>query len=96
MPLGIRQTEVDNKGSFTARDGDRQAGQSTYSRLSPSVIIVNHTEVAPEFEGRGVGKALVAEEVAWARREGQKIMPLCPFTKAIFERTPAYADVWYR
>ncbi len=95
MALDIRQAEADNKGSFTAFDGDRQAGQSTYSRLSPSVIIVDHTEVAPGFEGRGVGKALVAEEVAWARREGQQIMPLCPFTKAMFERTPAYADVWY-
>ena len=84
------------KGSFTARDGDRRAGVATYSRLNASVVIMDHTEVDDAFKGKGVGKALVAREVAWAREQGQKIMPLCPFTKALFERTPAYADVWYR
>jgi uncharacterized protein len=96
VTLDIRQAESDGKGTFTAWDGTRRAGESTYSRLNPSVVIVDHTEVFAGYEGRGVGKALVAREVAWAREHGQKIMPLCPFTRARFERTPEYADVWYR
>lgn len=96
MTLDIRQEEADNKGTFSAWEGERRAGYSTFSRLSPSVVIVDHTEVDPAFGGKGVGKALVAGEVAWAREHGQRIMPLCPFTKAMFERTPAYGDVWYR
>jgi len=96
MTLELRQEESESKGTFTAWDGDRRAGESTYSRANPSLIIVNHTEVFDAFKGQGVGKQLVAMVVQWAREHGQKIMPLCPFTRRMFERTPEYADVWFK
>jgi uncharacterized protein len=81
------------KGRFVARDGDALAGELVVSRVNDGLLIIEHTEVAPSHAGTGLGKRLVAEAVAWARAEGQQFLPLCPFARAIFDRTPEYGDV---
>jgi len=35
----------------------------------------------------------VAAAVDYARTNGWKILPLCPFAKSVFDKTPEYADV---
>lgn len=64
----------------------------TYSRASAVLIIIDHTEVPDELRGRGVGQALVLRAVEDARREGFRIIPLCPFAKAQFERHAEWRD----
>ncbi len=89
-------TEDGNKGSFDAAANGERAGELTYSRMNAHAVIVDHTGVSAAFEGHNLGKQLVEHAVQWARENQQKIMPLCPFARALFERTPAYGDVWYR
>jgi len=72
---------------------DDHEAEMTYSRASPTLIIIDHTEVPDALRGRGVGQALVERAVLDARREGFRIIPLCPFAKAQFERHPAWRDV---
>lgn len=84
------------KGAFVATADGVRAGEMTYSRMNEHAVIVDHTAVFSEFEGTGLGRQLVAHGVDWAREHGQRIMPLCPFARALFERTPAYHDVWFR
>jgi predicted GNAT family acetyltransferase len=72
---------------------DGHEAEMTYSRASPTLIIIDHTEVPDALRGRGVGQALVERAVLDARREGFRIIPLCPFAKAQFERHPAWRDV---
>jgi predicted GNAT family acetyltransferase len=48
------------------------------------------------LRGTGAGKRLVGAAVAWARQEGIKILPLCPFARSVFEKTPGFADVLRR
>jgi predicted GNAT family acetyltransferase len=88
--------EVDGKGVFLATEDGQRAGEMTYSRMNAHAVIVDHTGVSAAFEGRSLGKQLVEHGVQWARANGQKIMPLCPFARALFERTPEYHDVWFR
>jgi len=57
------------------------------------MIIIDHTAVDPSLRGTGAGQALVAAAVAWARDSSRRILPLCPFARSVFERTPEYADV---
>ena len=91
-PLEIRVTEGDGKVEVTAWAGDR-AGVMVMSRLSPTRLLIEHTQTFPGFEGRGVGKRLVIAGAEWARANGQMLMPLCPFARQIFDRFPEYADV---
>jgi hypothetical protein len=52
-----------------------------------------HTEVLPEFGGRGIGSALVRRVIADARAGGALVSPLCPLFVAHFERHPEDADL---
>jgi predicted GNAT family acetyltransferase len=68
-------------------------GEMTFSRASPTLIIIDHTEVPDALRGQGVGQALVERAVEDARREGFRIIPLCPFAKAQFQRHAQWRDV---
>lgn len=62
-------------------------------RLAGDIVIVPHTEVPPEFEGRGIGSALVKGMLETVRARGQKIKPLCSFVSAYLRRHPEYDDL---
>lgn len=58
-------------------------------------LAVFHTEVDPEYEGRGFAKLLLGALVGYAREQHITIIPLCPYVNAQFQRHPAeYEDVW--
>ena len=82
-----------SKGRYVLREGDAEA-ELTYSILSPSHIIADHTGVPDAMRGTGAGKRLVERLVADARAEGVKITPLCPFVRAQAARHPEWADVF--
>ncbi|MCD8915382.1 MULTISPECIES: GNAT family N-acetyltransferase [Staphylococcus] len=65
----------------------------TYVPTSPDMFIIDHTEVSEALRGQRVGYALVEAAVNYARENDMKIVPLCPFAKSVFDKTPEYADV---
>ena len=77
---------------FLIRVGDRRAGHSDYRR-APGEIVFTHTEIEPEFEGKGIGSTLVREALAQARAEDVAVIPLCPFVREYIERHPAEIDL---
>jgi hypothetical protein len=82
------------KGRYVGRvAGVTDAGEMTYSRVSPKLIIVDHTDVPDSLRGKGVGAALARRVVEDARAHGFKIVPLCPFFRSQWERHPEWADV---
>lgn len=82
-----------SKGRYVGRVDGLPDAQMTFSRANPRLVIIDHTEVPDEMRGMGVGKSLVAAIVVDAREKGFKIIPLCPFAKATFERTSEWRDV---
>jgi uncharacterized protein len=55
---------------------------------------VRHVPDASEaLRGTGAGKRLVVAAVEWARAQKKTILPLCPFAKSIFDKTPEMRDV---
>lgn len=93
--MEIKQEDNGRKGHFAAMEGDREAGLMTYTWAGDHKFIIDHTEVAPDFSGQGVGMKLVMAAVEFAREKGVKILPLCPFAKSVFDKTPAIKDVLF-
>lgn len=75
---------------FTVVDGHE--AEMTYSRASEQLVIIDHTGVPDALRGKGVGKVLAEHAVAEARKGGWKIIPLCPFFKALSVR---HHDEWH-
>ena len=88
--LTVHDAEPANR--FEAEISGRLAGFVDYRRV-PGRRILIHTEVLPEFEGRGVGSALARHIVDAARRDGERLTVKCPFLTAWFARHPGDGDV---
>lgn len=74
-------------------DEAKEIGEMTWSDAGPDIMIIDHTFVEPEYRGQKLEEKLVLNGVELARREGKKIIPLCPYAKKEFERKPEYQDV---
>ena len=91
-PSSFHREDSPSRGRWRAIVDGHEA-EMTYSRASPTLIIIDHTAVPDALRGRGVGQALVSRAVDDARKEGFRILPLCPFAKSQFERHRDWADV---
>ncbi|MGX1640788.1 GNAT family N-acetyltransferase [Sphingobacterium sp. NPDC055431] len=91
----VKHEENGNKGSFLAIENGKTIGEMTYSKAGPGKIIIDHTEVDPEEKGKGIGSVLLNKAVEHARDSKLKIMPLCPFAKAQFDRDVNIRDVLF-
>ncbi len=91
--MEIKHIPDGSKGRFAAMDNGTEAGHITYSKAGDSMLILDHTEVNDDYRGQGIGKVIVMHIVDLARKKELKIIPLCPFTKAVFDRTPDIRDV---
>jgi len=93
--MKIQRDDNGKKGQFSAIANDEEAGLMTYTWAGDKKFIIDHTEVNPDFSGQGIGKQLVMAAVEFARENDLKILPLCPYAKSVFERTPAIGDVLF-
>jgi predicted GNAT family acetyltransferase len=88
----ITHERSDHRGAFVMESGGKRLAEMTYTMAGDKAII-DHTTVDDALRGTGAGRKLVEAAVQWARTAKVKILPLCPFAKSVFDKTPAYADV---
>lgn len=91
--MKVERIEKDFKGEYIAYQDGVEAGKITFSNAGAKNFIIDHTEVNPEFSGQGVGKTLVMAAVEYARENGKKIIPLCPFALSVFNKDSSISDV---
>ena len=71
----------------------RLAGFAQY-RLDGKRITMYHTEVEPEYEGRGLADELARAALDDVRRRGFVLLPICPFIAAYIRLHPGdYLDL---
>lgn len=69
------------------------AGFAEYRDMD-GVRVFTHTEVDDEYEGKGVGSALVRAALDERRAAGGRIVALCPFVDGYIRRHPdEYGDL---
>lgn len=91
--FSITREDQPSGGRYVARADGKPEAEMTFSKAGEAIIIVDHTRVPDALSGMGVGKALVAHMVEDARRRGLKVVPLCPFTRAMLERRKDWQDI---
>jgi predicted GNAT family acetyltransferase len=90
MPTEPRVTDNPRASRYELWLGTTRAGFIQY-RAEPGVVVLVHTEVAPAFEGQGLGERLVAGALEDLRARGLTLVPLCPFVRAYLRRHPDQA-----
>ena len=92
--ITITHSESKSRGRYEAHvEGREGSGELTYSRVSPTKIIADHTGVDDSLRGTGAARALVERLVADARKDGTRIVPQCSYVLAQFRRNPDWSDV---
>jgi predicted GNAT family acetyltransferase len=62
-------------------------------RTTGEIVKLIHTNVAPQWEGHGLGEQLVAGALDDVRARGLHIVVLCPFVAAFLRRHPECEDL---
>lgn len=93
--MEIKNENDGKRGHFYMEDDKGLAAEMHYIFSGPGKMIIDHTGVNEEYEGKGLGRQLVKAGVEYAREHQMKILPLCPYARKIFDITPAYADVLF-
>jgi|RhiMetdeSRZDD1v2_1073273.scaffolds.fasta_scaffold36265_3 uncharacterized protein len=91
--MKIQQEENGKLGSFFIEENGNRLAELAYTWRSDHIISIDHTEVDPSLEGKGIGAALVEHVVTFARETGVKLKLYCPFAKTVFTRHKEYHDV---
>jgi len=94
MSDSVTHVPAGHKGAFNIERKGKRLAEMTYS-MAGDKLIIDHTDVSEALRGTGSGGKLVAAAVEWARTNGKKILPLCPFAKSVFDKTPDYRDVLF-
>jgi predicted GNAT family acetyltransferase len=89
----IRQVFDGKKGSFFYELDGIRMGEMAYVMAGDHQMIIDHTVVDEALKGQGIGKRLQAELVSYVREHAIKVIPLCPFAKATFQKTKEWQDV---
>lgn len=93
--MEIKTDFTEKNGKFFIEENEKISAYMTIVFAGEAKFIIDHTLVEPGNEGRGLGKLLVKAAVDYARQKGMKIMPLCPYAKAVLEKGDEYKDVLF-
>ena len=90
-----KHKHIGNKGMFFVGEEENILAELTYNMQSKNKMIMEHTEVGDELRGNNVGLQLVLAAVVYARNNNIKIIPLCPFARAVFRKKKELQDVLF-
>ena len=61
--------------------------------LGSGEIIFTHTEVPEAFEGQGIASKMAKVAVEYAKAQGLRIRPMCPYMASYIQRHPEYHSI---
>jgi predicted GNAT family acetyltransferase len=62
-------------------------------RMHGNTLMLVHTEVPRQLEGRGIASALVREAFNYAQGSGLDVLPVCSYVRAWVQRHPEVAPL---
>ncbi|GGR01189.1 GNAT family N-acetyltransferase [Streptomyces pilosus] len=95
MTVDVRDAPEAKRYEARVAGESKVAGIAQYIRTTELIAFV-HTEVAAEYEGAGVGSALVRTALDEARAANLRVLATCPFFAGWISRHPEYQDLLYQ
>jgi len=83
---------IDQNYELINKSGEIE-GFISYVELSNQVQNLYHTEIEPQFEGKGLGSLLVKNVLLYLQKEQVQIQPQCPFIRAYIQKHPEFSDL---
>ena len=62
-------------------------------RRKPGLMTITHVETPPDLQGGGVAARVMKGVLDYARANGLKVAPLCPYAQVYLRRHPEYGDL---
>jgi len=78
---------------YIGEDEQAPIAEITFKPKDNNTIIVDHTYVSEDLRGQGIAGQLVKSVTDYAREEGKKIIPLCPYVESKMKHTKKYHDL---
>lgn len=88
----IELAKNDDLNRYEVHVDGKLAGFADY-RVRNSGVAFTHTEVSPEYGGRGLGSKLAKFGLDDVRAMGTHAIPFCPFISAYIRERPEYLDL---
>lgn len=83
---------VEDRGVFSATIDGREVANVRYQSEGDRIIVLT-TTVLPEFRGRGIATALIADALDDIREDGLGLVVHCPVVAAFIGSNSQYADL---
>lgn len=93
--ITVQHEQTPKGGAFFYEENGKRLAEMVYVMTGTGKMIIEHTEVDESLKGQGIGKQLQSSLVNYVREKNIKVIPLCPFAKATFERTKEWQDVLF-
>ena len=62
-------------------------------KIVPGRMLIQHTEVPPILEGRGLAARITRVALEYARSKGLEVVPACSYTASYMAKHPEYSDL---
>lgn len=62
-------------------------------KIMPGRMLIQHTEVPPALEGRGLAAKITRVALEYARKEKLQVVPACSYTASYMAKHPEYNDL---
>ncbi len=90
--LQITHEDGDSKGGFYLLRGDEKLGEITYKKEDGNLVF-DRTWVDDSLRGQGRAGQLFGVAMDWVRAEGHKVVPVCSYVQARFDKDESLADL---
>ncbi len=92
--ITITKEDDGRHGRYVAKvAGIDDEAELTFTHRGPGLISADHTGAPDSLRGTGAAAALVDYLIDDARSLGFRIIPICPYVRARYEKHPDWQDV---
>ncbi|HEX8391427.1 MAG TPA: GNAT family N-acetyltransferase [Longimicrobium sp.] len=88
--MQVEHEEQNHRFVVRLPDGEAELG---YAPQGAEVLNLHHTYVPSTARGQGVAEVLVKGALDYARQNGKRVIPTCPYVQAWLQKHPDQNDI---